>query len=572
MSRLAHIEAAAIRHPLAEAQRRGSEADGDGRDAFLAILDDVVQAGAGANDTSSIGDEPNGRRLSEVPRHQRRDQAKAHDPGDTSNADAALLAVEASTPPATPLALGELAIAQPPPFSDEATEDGASSGLPRLSADDGARSDESPSPLRRIKAFVLEQATFFKPVQPLVAKPATEPTEAAAPERIGAHDDRSEVDGDDGAFEQVDDGFREDYRSTLAYVRPRASEPSPATPDALRSHADSHQGAARGGDKEKGMPSTAVAAEVASAQAKPATGKAAADDVIRHPLQPPAPSFQPLGTAATRTMEEPRVAYREGRYPTAAGREHAAESGETATASPFSETASGQPNEAAPSPDRADNDDAGSPSREGGRTVETSTEKRAPPSAVDASAAKPPMALPTFQLQRIADAIAEAAAAPATSASKAAATSREMATAPVRTMTIELHPTELGVVTVKLRLSGGDLSVALQASRPETARLLEHEEASLTKLLGSEGHHVDIVDLDSLPQSLTPPISPGQPGIAAPVSPEARDGIARNYASASGQGSGSGAPNGERDPNDRPQRKGQDGDPAPRVNTGNMYV
>src|SRR5262249_51403089 len=89
---------------------------------------------------------------------------------------------------------------------------------------------------------------------------------------------------------------------------------------------------------------------------------------------------------------------------------------------------------------------------------------------------------PPAQLQRMADAISTASVS-ANPRAGAVPTGVDMAT-PVRAMTIELHPTELGVVTVKLRLSGGDLSVALQASRPETARLLEHEKAALSKLLG----------------------------------------------------------------------------------------
>ncbi len=53
----------------------------------------------------------------------------------------------------------------------------------------------------------------------------------------------------------------------------------------------------------------------------------------------------------------------------------------------------------------------------------------------------------------------------------------------MRTLKIQLRPDELGVVTVEMRLSNGQLETHLRASQPETAALLHKDTAILTDLL-----------------------------------------------------------------------------------------
>lgn len=63
----------------------------------------------------------------------------------------------------------------------------------------------------------------------------------------------------------------------------------------------------------------------------------------------------------------------------------------------------------------------------------------------------------------------------------------------VRILNIQLHPAELGKVTVKMRLSGDTLEMELQASREETAELLRKDSEKLTSLLRTSGYRPDSV-------------------------------------------------------------------------------
>ncbi|MBS7537931.1 flagellar hook-length control protein FliK [Ancylobacter lacus] len=65
---------------------------------------------------------------------------------------------------------------------------------------------------------------------------------------------------------------------------------------------------------------------------------------------------------------------------------------------------------------------------------------------------------------------------------------------PVRILEIQLHPVELGMVTVRLRSGRDGLEVRVRAVRPETARLLEDDREGLLAQLGGDGFGaVDLV-------------------------------------------------------------------------------
>jgi flagellar hook-length control protein FliK len=61
----------------------------------------------------------------------------------------------------------------------------------------------------------------------------------------------------------------------------------------------------------------------------------------------------------------------------------------------------------------------------------------------------------------------------------------------VRILNIELHPAELGVVTVKMRLSGEKLEMELHAKHAETAELLKRDSEKLSGLLRTAGYKPD---------------------------------------------------------------------------------
>jgi chemotaxis protein MotD len=85
---------------------------------------------------------------------------------------------------------------------------------------------------------------------------------------------------------------------------------------------------------------------------------------------------------------------------------------------------------------------------------------------------------------------ARAADAPGLEAHKAA-DSR-----PVRIMTLELDPPNLGSVTVKMRLAGDSVEIHLTADRYETTQMLRQERGALTDAMQSAGYTFDIAAID----------------------------------------------------------------------------
>lgn len=65
----------------------------------------------------------------------------------------------------------------------------------------------------------------------------------------------------------------------------------------------------------------------------------------------------------------------------------------------------------------------------------------------------------------------------------------------LRVLNIQLHPVELGVVTVKMRLSGEQLEMELHTSSDETADILRKDSDKLSGLLRSSGYRADIVTI-----------------------------------------------------------------------------
>jgi Flagellar hook-length control protein len=63
----------------------------------------------------------------------------------------------------------------------------------------------------------------------------------------------------------------------------------------------------------------------------------------------------------------------------------------------------------------------------------------------------------------------------------------------LRVLSIQLHPVELGVVIVKMRLSGDQLEMELHAHNEETADLLRKDAEKLSGLLRTTGYRADIV-------------------------------------------------------------------------------
>jgi chemotaxis protein MotD len=67
---------------------------------------------------------------------------------------------------------------------------------------------------------------------------------------------------------------------------------------------------------------------------------------------------------------------------------------------------------------------------------------------------------------------------------------------PVRMMTLELDPPNLGSVTVKMRLAGDSVEIHLTADRYETTQMLRQERGALTDAMQSAGYSFDIAAID----------------------------------------------------------------------------
>ena len=71
-----------------------------------------------------------------------------------------------------------------------------------------------------------------------------------------------------------------------------------------------------------------------------------------------------------------------------------------------------------------------------------------------------------------------------------------LADKPVRILTLQLDPPDLGAVIVKMRLIGGAVEVRLSADRYETTQMLQQERGALTDVMQSAGYAFDIASID----------------------------------------------------------------------------
>ncbi|ABD86673.1 putative chemotaxis MotD protein [Rhodopseudomonas palustris BisB18] len=105
------------------------------------------------------------------------------------------------------------------------------------------------------------------------------------------------------------------------------------------------------------------------------------------------------------------------------------------------------------------------------------------------------------QLQKIVDRMSAelpAASAPivGTAADAAPSGLHKASDGPVKILTLQLEPPDLGAVTVKMRLAGDAVEIRLTAERADTARMLQHERGTLTDIMQSAGYKFDIAAID----------------------------------------------------------------------------
>ncbi|MCO6386596.1 flagellar hook-length control protein FliK [Aliihoeflea sp. 40Bstr573] len=104
--------------------------------------------------------------------------------------------------------------------------------------------------------------------------------------------------------------------------------------------------------------------------------------------------------------------------------------------------------------------------------------------------------------QTVLDAVGEQAPEIARSAD-AAATQPHTAAQPMRVLKIQLHPLELGMVTARLSLQGGEMSVELQAETRDAAAKLQADSNEIAKALRGLGIEIDRVTVTQQPSTST---------------------------------------------------------------------
>jgi len=113
-----------------------------------------------------------------------------------------------------------------------------------------------------------------------------------------------------------------------------------------------------------------------------------------------------------------------------------------------------------------------------------------------------PVAQPTL-LQKIVDRIApDLATTPAPAITGASDPAHALAgpqrvpDAPIRMLTLQLEPPDLGTVTVRMRLTGDAVEVKLSAERQDTTQLLRAERGALVDAMQSAGYTFEIAAID----------------------------------------------------------------------------
>ena len=99
----------------------------------------------------------------------------------------------------------------------------------------------------------------------------------------------------------------------------------------------------------------------------------------------------------------------------------------------------------------------------------------------------------------------------------------------VKVLHIQLHPAELGMLEVRMRLTDSGLEVHIEASRRETAALLKSDRDAIASVLGGAGQAVDAVtvSLADKSNSAGQPSQDGWQPSASGARPEAQAGSPR---------------------------------------------
>lgn len=151
---------------------------------------------------------------------------------------------------------------------------------------------------------------------------------------------------------------------------------------------------------------------------------------------------------------------------------------------------------AAASATRAKADADRGPTASAGPIAEAPRPDRPLAEPVPHDAASAPAPVPTSPLRQIVDAVATQFPA-AASGAQGRPLPAPVEGGPLKILTLQLHPADLGSVLVRMRLQDGRLEMSLRTSREETAERLRKEGDLLSGLLREAGYEPDTVTIQA---------------------------------------------------------------------------
>ncbi len=134
-------------------------------------------------------------------------------------------------------------------------------------------------------------------------------------------------------------------------------------------------------------------------------------------------------------------------------------------------------------------------------------------------------------------------------AAQAAELPQDASSAPLKVLHIKLDPPELGALTIRMSLKNDTLHLQIEASRHETARLIERDHDALSGMLRSAGYSID--------------------GLSVQVTTGDRGNGAQQFSGGSGFNQSAGQHFAERQPEDSASRQASQRAPAPERITEN---
>ena len=168
----------------------------------------------------------------------------------------------------------------------------------------------------------------------------------------------------------------------------------------------------------------------------------------------------------------------------------------------------------------------------------------------------------TTSIDQLPDVIADQAQALASQG--AAATGNAGSANPVKELDVRLNPSDLGSLSVKMRIANGNLTVVIETEKSSTAKMIESERDSILARLGSADQPIASIVIKASDNASMQGGNNNAPGSATPQHADAQNG--------SGSGSRAQTRRGREDQSEAGRTDRVDNDASIRARTGDLFV